>query len=66
MHRHGRSTKEVDSHGGTTSIPVPTGGTVDRFRTGDRATISPESFQLLRDDGRNQPQVKRGKDDGAI
>ena len=38
MHRCGRSNKKLDFHGGTTSLPIPTGGPVDSIWIGDRAT----------------------------
>ena len=38
MHRCGRSNKKLDCHGGTTSLPIPTGGPVDSIWIGDQAT----------------------------
>ena len=53
-------------HGGTISLPVPTGGPVYGFCTGDRATDAPAFIQLLRGDIRNRSQGKHYKNDGAI
>ena len=66
MHRHGRSTEKPGRHGGTTSLPVPTGGLIGEFWTGDHVPNAPAYFQLLRGERKNWPQGKCGKDDGAI
>ena len=36
IHRRGRSLEKADHHGGGTSIPIPTGGSAHRVRTGVR------------------------------
>ena len=50
IYRHVRSTKKAGFRGGTTSLPVPNGGPVDDFMTGDPAPNAPLFIQFLRGD----------------
>ena len=62
----GRGPKKADHHGGATISSVPTGITVNRIWTGFRASYVTAYFYLLWGDRRNRPQIKCGKNDGAL
>ena len=57
---------KIDHHGGATSIPVTTGGSVDRICTGHFTTNAATPVDCLQGYRQNQPRVKRGKDDEAV
>ena len=56
LHRHGQSFDESDHHGGGTSLPVLTGGLVDRFRTIDGTHHDTTYFLQIQGDQRDRPQ----------
>ena len=66
MHRRGGSLEKADCHGGGTSIPIPTGGSACKVRTGVWTYHAESSIFQLRDYQQNWPRVKRSQYDGAI
>ena len=66
MHRRILIDKKTDSHGGATSLYVPTGVPVNGFGTGQSTENSATPVNFLQGNRRNRPEVKHGKDDGAI
>ena len=55
-HRRGRSTKELNFHCGTTSIPVPTGEPVDGFGTTFCTIYATTFINLLQGNIQNRPR----------
>ena len=66
VHLRGRRFEESDCHGGGTSLPVPTGGLVDRFWTSNGTHHATAYFLKLRGDQRDQNRGESSQDDGSL